>query len=94
MVIVPSRGSEVDEAVTLQAVERMNLFAEAAKARAAKGESSPLEYWMWAKRMDVALLSQVTGIWQWRIFIRRSSRVCRRGCWGAMPRRWACASIN
>ena len=67
MVIVPSRGSEVDEAVTLQALERMNLFAEAARARAAKGESSPLEYWMWAKRMDVALLSQVTGIWQWRI---------------------------
>lgn len=67
MIIVPSRGSEVDETVTLQAVNRMVEFAQAAKARAAAGESSPLEYWMWVKRMDVALLSQITGIWQWRI---------------------------
>ncbi|MEO5661013.1 MAG: hypothetical protein ABIQ90_14645 [Polaromonas sp.] len=67
MVIVPSRGSEVDETVTLQAVDRMNMFAQAAKARVATNNASPLEYWMWAKRMDVALLSQVTGIWQWRI---------------------------
>lgn len=67
MVIVPSRGSAVDEAVTLQAVERMQALAEDARARAQAGTASPLEYWMWARRMDVALLSQVTGIWQWRI---------------------------
>jgi hypothetical protein len=67
MVMVPSRGSEVDETVTMQAVKRMDMFAQAAKARALAGSSSPLEYWMWTKRMDVALLSQVTGIWQWRI---------------------------
>jgi hypothetical protein len=67
MVIVPSRGSEVDEAVTLQAVERMNACAEEARARARAGAASPLEYWMWARRMDVALLSQVSGVWQWRI---------------------------
>jgi len=67
VIIVPSRGSEVDETVTLQAVERMHAFADDAKRRAYAGETSPLEYWMWAKRMDVALLSQVTGLWQWRI---------------------------
>lgn len=67
MVIVPSRGSEVDETVTMQAVNRMSAFADAARQRVAAGESSPLEYWMWAKRMDVPLLSQVTGIWQWRV---------------------------
>ena len=67
MVIVPSRGSEVDETVTLQAVHRMSAFADAARARVIAGESAPLAYWMWAKRMDVALLSQVTGLWQWRI---------------------------
>ena len=67
MVIVPSCGSEVDETVTLQAVDRMNALAAAARARVALGKSSPLEYWMYAKRMDVALLSQVTGIWQWRV---------------------------
>jgi hypothetical protein len=67
MVIVASRGSEVDEAVTLQAVERMSACAEDARARARAGATSPLEYWMWARRMDVALLSQVSGVWQWRI---------------------------
>lgn len=86
MVIVPSRGSEVDEAVTLQAVERMNACAEEARARVAAGLSAPLEYWMWARRMDVALLAQVTGLWQWRIrrhfrpttFARLSPRLLQR----------------
>lgn len=86
VVIVPSRGSEVDEAVTLQAVERMNTLAEEARTRVVAGQSSPLEYWMWAKRMDVALLSQVSGIWQWRIrrhfrpavFARLSPRLLQR----------------
>jgi hypothetical protein len=67
MVIVPSRGSEVDEIVTMQVVDRMNALAKEAKARALAGKASPLEYWMYARRMDVALLSQVSGIWQWRI---------------------------
>lgn len=67
MVMVPSRGSEVDETVTMQAVHRMHALAEEAKARVQAGQSAPLEYWMCARRMDVALLSQVTGLWQWRI---------------------------
>jgi hypothetical protein len=76
----------VDEAVTLQAVERMNACAEEARARARAGATSPLEYWMWARRMDVALLSQVSGLWQWRIrrhfrpavFARLSPRLLER----------------
>ena len=67
MVIVPSRGSEVDETVTMQAVERLNALAEDARVRAQAGHTSPLEYWMYARRMDVPLLSQVSGLWQWRI---------------------------
>ncbi len=67
MVIVASRGGEIDETVTVQAIERMNHLAEEAMARAHVGATAPLEYWMRAQRMDVALLSQVTGIWQWRI---------------------------
>jgi hypothetical protein len=67
MVIVPSRGSEVDETVTMQAVHRMQALTDAAKARVLAGQSAPLEYWMCERRMDVALLSQVSGIWQWRI---------------------------
>jgi hypothetical protein len=67
MVIVASSGSEVDETVTMQAVDRMNAQAEEARLRVYAGETSPLEYWMYARRMDVPLLSQVSGIWQWRI---------------------------
>lgn len=67
IVLVPSRGSEVDETVTLQAVNRMNALAEDAKARVLAATTSPLEYWMYARRMDVPLLSQTSGIWQWRI---------------------------
>ena len=86
VVIVPSRGSEVDEAVTLQAVARMDACAQAARTRVLAGQSAPLEFWMWTQRMDVALLSQVTGIWQWRIrrhfrpaiFARLPARVLQR----------------
>ena len=31
------------------------------------GVSSPLEFWMYERRMDVALLSQTSGFWQWRV---------------------------
>lgn len=67
MVMVASRGSELDEAVTLQAVDRLHGFAEAARQRCLNGQTAPLEVWMWTQRMDLALLSQTTGIWQWRI---------------------------
>jgi hypothetical protein len=67
MVMVPSRGSEVDETVTMQAVQRLHAMAEDAKVRVLADESAPLEFWMYARRMDVALLSQTSGIWQWRI---------------------------
>jgi hypothetical protein len=45
----------------------MHGFAEAARQRCVVGQTAPLEVWMWAQRMDLPLLSQVTGIWQWRI---------------------------
>ena len=67
IVIVQSLGSEVDETVTLQAVDRLHALAEEAKVRALAGKTSPLEYWMYERRTDVLLLSQLTGIWQWRI---------------------------
>lgn len=67
MVLVASKGSEVDEAVTMQAVERLQAFADDARKRCLAGQTAPLEVWMWTKRMDVPLLSQITGIWQWRI---------------------------
>ncbi len=67
MVIVPSRGGEVDETVTLQALDRINDLTEEARVRVLSGKSSPLEYWMYAQRLDLPQLSQVSGYWQWRI---------------------------
>lgn len=67
IVIVASAGSEVDETVTLQALDYIKEQTEAARKRVEAGQSSPLEYWMYAQRLDMAQLSQVTGYWQWRI---------------------------
>jgi hypothetical protein len=86
MVLVASKGSEVDEAVTLQALERLHAFAEDARKRCLVGQVAPLEFWMWTQRMDLPLLSQATGIWQWRIrrhmrprvFARLSSELLQR----------------
>ncbi len=65
--LVPSRGWEVEEIVTRQAVEDLERRASEARARALSGESSPLEYHMYRARMDVDLLSQTTGLWRWRV---------------------------
>jgi len=65
--MVTSRGWEVEEIVTRQAVEDLEQRAESALARARAGETSPLEYHMYRARMDVELLSQTTGLWRWRI---------------------------
>jgi len=65
--LVPSRGWEVEEIVTRQAVEDLERRAEEARARVLAGESSPLEYHMYRARMDLELLSQTTGLWRWRV---------------------------
>jgi hypothetical protein len=67
IIMVQSRGGEVDETVTLQALDLIREMTEAARARVERGETSPLEYWMYAQRLDLPQLSQVTGFWQWRI---------------------------
>ena len=65
--IVESRGWEVEEVVTRQAIEDLERRAEDARRRFRAGETSPLEYHMYRARMDVPLLAQVTGLWRWRI---------------------------
>jgi len=65
--LVPSRGWEAEEIVTRQAIDDLERHARDARARALAGKASPLEYHMYRARMDVALLSQATGIWRWRV---------------------------
>jgi hypothetical protein len=66
-VIVKTGGTEVDFSATLDAGEWFAEQANAAYQRVQRGESSPLEYWMYQQRMDVPTLAQATGLWQWRI---------------------------
>src|SRR6266699_6784084 len=65
--LVPTHGWEVEEIVTRQAVEDLERRASEARTRALAGESSPLEYHMYRARIDVELLSQVTGVWRCRV---------------------------
>lgn len=65
--IVQSAGWEVEEIVTKQAVDDLLRLTEEARQRVLAGLTSPLEYHMYRVRMDVPLLSQASGIWQWRI---------------------------
>jgi len=65
--LVASRGWEVEEIVTRQAVQDLERLAREARERALAGLSSPLEVHMYRARMDLALLSQTTGLWRWRI---------------------------
>ncbi|RYF33638.1 MAG: hypothetical protein EOO26_07430 [Comamonadaceae bacterium] len=66
-VTIRSLGWEAEEIVTTHAVECLLVQAADARDRAVAGTASPLEYWMYERRMDVALLSQTTGFWQWRV---------------------------
>ena len=65
--IVQSTGWEVEEIVTRQAVDDLNRLAEESRLRVNSGLTSALEYHMHKARMDVPLLAQTTGLWQWRI---------------------------
>ena len=67
IVTVASAGWEVEEIVTQQAADIFSAYTAAARARVLDGTSSPLEYWMYAQRMDLATLAQSSGIWRWRI---------------------------
>ncbi|WP_454908879.1 hypothetical protein [Variovorax gossypii] len=67
VVTTPSRGWEAEEIVTSHAVDVLVEQAQAARERVKAGQASPLEYWMYERRMDVALLSQTSGFWQWRV---------------------------
>lgn len=67
MHLVQSAGWEVEEIVTRQAVDDLLRLTEDARRRVEAGQTSALEYHMHRVRMDVPLLAQASGIWQWRI---------------------------
>ncbi len=62
-----STGWNVEETVTTQALQDMNEHMQKAFEEVKSGKKSPLYYYMYKKRMDLLLLSQVTGFFKWRI---------------------------
>lgn len=67
IVAVASTGWEAEEIVTIQAADELRAKAETARLQVHAGEASPLSYWMYACRMDPALLAQTSGQWIWRV---------------------------
>jgi hypothetical protein len=65
--IVASRGWQVEEIVTRQALAELEERACEARQRALAGVASPLEYHMYRARMDVAMLAEAAGLWRWRV---------------------------
>ena len=64
---VRSTGWDVEAFATITAVSELDRLRDAAWQRARKGETSPLEYHMYRKRMELATLAATTGMWRWRI---------------------------
>lgn len=64
---VRSSGWEVECAATRDALTAISEDRQAAWERCKRGETSPLEFHMYDRRMDVPLLAQTTGMCQWRI---------------------------
>jgi len=64
---VASSGWEAETIATDSALDCLQQQKIEAWQRAQRSETSALEYYMVYRRMDVALLSQTSGIFQWRI---------------------------
>ena len=64
---VQSTGWEAETIATDSALDLLQQQQTEIWQRAQRGETSALEYYMVYRRMDVALLSQTSGIFQWRI---------------------------
>lgn len=64
-VTVASTGWEAEATVTGDAVAEYARLASEARTRVERGESSPLEFHMYDRRMDPPVLAQSAGIWQW-----------------------------
>jgi hypothetical protein len=66
-VAVRSSGWEAEAIATGAALDAIESRRRDAWRRARAGATSPLEYYMNYRRMDLALLAQTTGFSRWRI---------------------------
>ena len=66
-VTVRSSGWEAEAIATGSALDEIERQKADAWRRARSGATSPLEYYMHCRRMDLALLAKATGFSRWRI---------------------------
>lgn len=64
---IKSSGWTVEAEATRSALTAIEQHCEDAWQRASNGKTAALEYYMYCRRMDLALLAQTTGLFQWRI---------------------------
>lgn len=67
--IEPARtsGWDVEAVVLEQAIDEIHRQARETYARAAAGKTSTLEFHMYNQRMDLAMLAQAVGRFQWMV---------------------------
>ena len=65
--ISQTSGWDVESTVLESAVNEMNRLAVEALERVHCGITSPLEYHMYAQRMDLPMLAQAVGRFQWQV---------------------------
>ncbi|MEN8180747.1 MAG: hypothetical protein ABFS39_19290 [Pseudomonadota bacterium] len=60
-------GWDVEAVVLEQAIDEIHRQTKEAYARAVAGRTSPLEFHMYNQRMDLAMLAQAVGRFQWLV---------------------------
>lgn len=75
---VPTSGWEVEEIVLTQALADYDEQAEEARQRILRGKSSPIEYFMYKRRMDALVLAQAMGLFKWQVKRHLKAKVFQR----------------
>lgn len=64
---VATGGGEVEELVTLGAVDHFARQAQAMRVEVAQGRAGTLAFHMYARRLDLPTLAQTVGMMKWRV---------------------------
>ncbi len=75
---VATSGWDAEEVVLRDVVDDFDKLAQDAKARAIKGETAPIEYFMHKYYMDVPALAAGMGLARWRVKRHLNPRVFSR----------------
>ena len=71
-------GWSAEEIVLKDALDDYDRKADQAREKIRAGKSSPIEYFMYRRRMDLPTLSQAMGMFRWRVARHLKPRVFRK----------------